>query len=58
MDVVMTGMAAGRAGGFVGPQHFALGVGDGQNVFAIGGSNQNEPFSVGAQDGKAQRQGC
>ena len=53
MDVVMTGMAAGRAGGFVGPQYFALGVGDGENIFAVGGSNQNEPFSVGAQDGKA-----
>ena len=49
----MTGMAAGRAGGFVGPQHFALGVGEGENVFAGGGSNQNEPFSVDTQDGKA-----
>ena len=42
-------VAALRPGGFVRPNDFALGVSDGENVFAIRRANQHEAFGLSGE---------
>ena len=49
----MAGMTALRAGGFVRPNHLALGIGDGENIFTVGGSYEYQALGLGGK-GKSQ----
>ena len=49
MHVVMARVSPLRPAGLVRPQHVALGVGDGQNVLAVRGADQNEPLGLSAR---------
>ena len=46
VDVMMTCVTTLWTSGLVGPEDFALGVCNGENVFPIGCGNQNQTFSL------------
>ncbi len=53
----MAGMASLRSGGLVRPNHLASGIGDGKNVFTVGGAHEHQALGLGGKDGEAQREG-
>ena len=46
MDVVVARVTALRSCGLVRPEHFALGVGYCEDVFALGGTYEHEAFGL------------
>ena len=52
VHVVVARVTALRSSGFVGPQHFAVGIGNGEDVFSVGCGNENETL------GLKERHGC
>ena len=49
---LLAGVAALWAGGFVRPNDLPLGVGDGENVFAVRRAHKHEALGLGGEHGK------
>ena len=58
LEIVMSGVAALGAAGFVFPNDGSVGLADGEDIFSVGSTHEDEAVFFGEEGERSEEEGC